>query len=457
MNAKKQNRISLIEAIAVIIIILICLGAGIIRFQMPPQVPILLVFALLCMWGKIKGFSWDDIHKGIIKGIEPGIVPLIIFMLIGTLVASLIAAGTIPTVVVYGYKIISAKYLPVTAFIICIAEGLTIGSSFTTISTMGVVLITLGRISEIPDAYIAGAIVSGAFFANNMSPLADVPNLCSAIGEIPLSKHLRNLAKSTLPVLVISIIIYVILGGSANEVSGGIAETIQSLNKFFFVSPITLVPILLIFIASWRKLPAIASLLIGIISALIIYVFFAPNSSLQNVANLVMTGYASNTGLETIDKIFSRGGIMSMMGSASMIILALGMGGLLVKLEIFSTVIKHIEHFVKNQTALVIFNSVGCILTGILIGEQYLTVVLPGETFKPLYKKMNIPMHVMTRTLSGAGAAFSSIVPWSVAGTFIIGTLGLSNVNYIFYAFYPMLIPISTIILSFIKNEKNKI
>lgn len=452
MNGKKQNRISLIEAIAAIIIILICLGAGIIHFQMPPQVPILLVFALLCMWGKIKGFSWDDIHKGIIKGIEPGIVPLIIFMLIGTLVASLIAAGTIPTVVVYGYKIISAKYLPVTAFIICIAEGLTIGSSFTTISTMGVVLITLGRISEIPDAYIAGAIVSGAFFANNMSPLADVPNLCSAIGEIPLSKHLRNLAKSTLPVLAISIIIYIILGGSANEVSGGIAETIQSLNKFFFVSPITLVPILLIFIASWRKLPAIASLLIGIISALIIYVFFAPNSSLQNV---VMTGYASNTGIETIDKIFSRGGIMSMMGSASMIILALGMGGLLVKLEIFSTVIKHIEHFVKNQTALVIFNSVGCMLTGILIGEQYLTVVLPGETFKPLYKKMNIPMHVMTRTLSGAGAAFSSIVPWSVAGTFIIGTLGLSNVNYIFYAFYPMLIPIYTIILSFIKNEKN--
>lgn len=454
MDEKKLIQTTLSEAFFVIAVILICLGACIIHFQMAPHVPILTVFAFLCLWGRFKGYSWDDIHQGIVKGIEPGIVPIIIFMLIGVLIASLISAGTVPTVVVYGYKIISARYLPLIAFILCMADGMTIGSSFTTISTMGVVLITLGRMSGVPDELIAGAIVSGAFFSNNMSPLADIPNLCTGIGKISLPQHLKSLAKSAIPTMVITIIIFAFLGGGNNVTGTEFNEIAQSLDKYFFVSPITLIPLILIFVCSFKRWPAIATLLTGIVSALIIYVLFAPNASWENIPNLIMGGYVSTSGVEQIDHIFSRGGLMSMMGSASMIILALAMGGLLVKLEIFSTVVKHIEGFVKSQVSLVIATAIGSILTNMLIGEQYLSVVLPGQTFKPLYEKMNIPTTVMTRTLADAGAAFNSIVPWSVIGTFIIGTLGLADASYILYSFYPVLLPIVSILLSLVESYR---
>lgn len=450
MELETKPRTTLLESVLILVFLIGCLGSCIIIGHMPPHVPILMVFVFLCFWGKWKGYSWDEIHKGISEGIAPGIVPLIIFMLIGVLVSSLIAAGTIPTIVVYGCEILSANHFLVMSFLICLVVGITVGSSFTTISTMGIVLMTIGTLMGIRPEYVAGAVISGAFCANNLSPLADTANLCAAIGDIELVTHLKSVFKTALPTAIICMVAYTFLdGGAANMDAGLIDGMVEALKGAFLISPIALLPIVVILVCSWRRLPAIPTLLLGAITAFAIYGIYHPSpDQLMLIPQYVMTGYVSNVGIETVDTLLSRGGIMSMMGAASMIILALAMGGLLVKLEVVNTLVTHLSHLVTSGTKLVISTALGSLLINFSVGEQYLSIILPGSTFKSLYKKLNVDMPVLTRTLADSGSAFNAVVPWGVSGTFIVGTLGLSSTAYVLYSFYPLLTPIVTIVVS---------
>lgn len=256
MELETKPRTTLLESVLILVFLIGCLGSCIIIGHMPPHVPILMVFVFLCFWGKWKGYSWDEIHKGISEGISPGIVPLIIFMLIGVLVSSLIAAGTIPTIVVYGCEILSANHFLVMSFLICLVVGITVGSSFTTISTMGIVLMTIGTLMGIRPEYVAGAVISGAFCANNLSPLADTANLCAAIGDIELATHLKSVFKTALPTAIICIAAYTFLdGGAANMDEGLIDGMVGALKGAFLISPVALLPIVVILVCSWRRLP----------------------------------------------------------------------------------------------------------------------------------------------------------------------------------------------------------
>ena len=458
MELETKPRTTLLESVLILVFLIGCLGSCIIIGHMPPHVPILMVFVFLCFWGKWKGYSWDEIHKGISEGISPGIVPLIIFMLIGVLVSSLIAAGTIPTIVVYGCEILSANHFLVMSFLICLVVGITVGSSFTTISTMGIVLMTIGTLMGIRPEYVAGAVISGAFCANNLSPLADTANLCAAIGDIELATHLKSVFKTALPTAIICIAAYTFLdGGAANMDEGLIDGMVGALKGAFLISPVALLPIVVILVCSWRRLPAIPTLLLGAITAFGIYGIYHPSTDqLMLIPQYVMTGYVSNVGIETVDTLLSRGGIMSMMGAASMIILALAMGGLLVKLEVVNTLVTHLSQLVTSGTKLVISTALGSLLINFSVGEQYLSIILPGSTFKALYKKLNVDMPVLTRTLADSGSAFNAVVPWGVSGTFIVGTLGLSSTAYVLYSFYPLLTPIVMIVVSALTMGKKK-
>lgn len=239
--------------------------------------------------------------------------------------------------------------------------------------------------------------------------------------------------------------------------AGLIDGMVEALKGAFLISPIALLPIVVILVCSWRRLPAIPTLLLGAITAFAIYGIYHPSpDQLMLIPQYVMTGYVSNVGIETVDTLLSRGGIMSMMGAASMIILALAMGGLLVKLEVVNTLVTHLSHLVTSGTKLVISTALGSLLINFSVGEQYLSIILPGSTFKSLYKKLNVDMPVLTRTLADSGSAFNAVVPWGVSGTFIVGTLGLSSTAYVLYSFYPLLTPIVTIVVSALTMGKKK-
>ncbi|KRN89126.1 Na+ H+ antiporter NhaC [Ligilactobacillus ceti DSM 22408] len=410
----------------------------------------------LMVYGKFRGFSWDTIFGGIVDGISPGIIPITIFMLIGTLVATWLLSGTIPTIMYYGFKIISVKYFLPTVLIVCSLVAIACGSSLTTVSTMGIAFLGIGSALHVNPAITAGAVVSGAFFGANISPLSGTVNLAAGVGEVDLYVHIRNVLKTDSIAFIIALGFYFFLGSSSNDASlESVAVMNRALEKGFWISPWTLLPVVLLLVLAWRKVPAIPSMMMGSALAVLIPIFHGDNLTLKVIANTLMGGYVAKTGNVKVDELLSRGGINSMMGSVSLILLALALGGLLIKFDIIEVLINASKEKVNSPFKVISLTSLGCMLVNLLVGEQYFSLILPGETFKSSFDRLGVDRKYLTRALNDAGGAFNSLIPWGVSGTFIAGALQVGALSYVPYAFFPIFAPIVMIIFAwFMKKPK---
>lgn len=408
------------------------------------------------LYGFFRGFGWETVMAGIEDGIKPGVVPLVIFLLIGVLIATWIYSSTIPTIMYYGFKIISVRLFLPTVFIVCSLVALTCGSSFTTVSTMGIAFMGIGIALKINAGLVAGAIVSGAFFGANVSPLSGTTNLAAGVGGVDLYKHIKSLAWTDIPAWFISLFLFSIMGKTDSLASlRTITVMTHELQSGFWISGWTVLPILLLLVLAWLKVPAVPSLACGAFFAVLIGWIHQP-IKLNTLANYIMNGYIAHTGSSSMDKLLSKGGITSMLSSVALIIFALALGGLLIKFNIISTLIDGMEDLVNSVGKLVLATAITCFGVNFLVGEQYLSVILPGESFKKSFEKAKLPLTYLTRVLNDAGAAVNSIIPWSVSGVFISGTLQISPFKYIPYSFFPIIVPIITIIAGFVLEFKKK-
>ncbi|EOZ5987515.1 Na+/H+ antiporter NhaC [Enterococcus faecium] len=451
-----NKNISLKESIAVLIVLLALLGVLIIGFQLSPHIPILAAFMCLLFYGRFKKFSWDEIHDGIVKGITPGIIPILIFLLIGVLVASWILSGTIPTIMVYGFKLVSVRFFLPTAFLVCAIVGVTVGSSFTTISTIGIAFLGIGHLLGFNDAMTTGAVVSGAFLGNNCSPLSDTTNLAAGIGGVNLFEHIAGMRYTDFPAFVLSLLFYTILGQNSHSADlASINEMIQNMKASFWISPWTLIPLVILFGGAIKKIPAIPTLLAGSTAALVLSFIHEKSLTIGKAADILMNGYVAHTPDPKLDELLSRGGIMSMLGSASLILLALALGGLLIKYLIVETIVQELKEKMDRPSRLVWFTALSCIGVNLIVGEQYLSIILPGETFKRSFDEVGLSKNYLTRTLADSGATVNSLVPWGVSGTFIMGTMKVSALHYLPFAFFSILAPVFTIIGGFLLNRRH--
>lgn len=457
--AKKERekpQVGILESLLVVICILIILGYLIIFKSQSPQVPLLVSVIVLMLYGFIRGFGWDNVMSGIEEGIKPGVIPLVIFLMIGVLIATWIYSSTIPTIMYFGFKIISVKFFLPTVFIVCSLVGLTCGSSFTTVSTMGIAFMGIGVALKINPGLIAGAIVSGAFFGANTSPLSGTTNLAAGVGEIDLYDHIKSLLWTDVPAWIISLILFSIMGmGHSNASLKTIDVMTSELQHGFWISWWTVLPVLLLLVMAWLKVPAVPSLAFGSFFAVIIGWLHNP-IKLNTLANYIMNGYVAHTGSKSMNELLSKGGISSMLSSLALIIFALALGGLLIKFNVIGALIDGMEKFVNSVGRLVLATAITCFGVNFLVGEQYLSVILPGESFKKSFEKMHLPATYLTRVLNDAGAAVNSIIPWSVSGVFISGTLQISPFKYIPYSFFPITVPILTIIVGFILGHRTR-
>ncbi|MGZ9583789.1 Na+/H+ antiporter NhaC [Paenibacillus marinisediminis] len=442
------------ESLFLLVVLLAIIGACIIGVGMDPQIPILISLGVIIVFAKAKGISWDRIHKGISNGIIPGLIPILIFMLIGALISVWIAAGTIPTIMDYGFSILSAKYFLPSVFVICALVGITVGSSFTTISTVGIAFFGMGQIMGYPPAITTGAIISGAFLGNNVSPLSDTTNLASAIAEIDLFEHIRYMMRVVIPAFVISLVFFAVMGhGEVLTTGEQINELVNTLNASFPISAVTLIPVLVLFICAWKKVPAIPTLLLSIVFSIGVLYIYHPDTSLIDISSLMQNGYVSHTGVDSVDKLLSRGGIQSMMWSVSLILLALALGGLLVETNVIKIIISRITSLVSTKGKLILMTGLSSIGINLLLGEQYLSIILPGEAFKSQYDAINVERKEMSRILANAGAALNALIPWGVSGVFITGTLGVSTLDYLPFAIFCIVAPILNILYGFMSRK----
>ncbi len=451
---KMKKDVTIKEAMFLLVVLLAMIGTCIIGFKLPAHVAILFALALVILFAAVKEVSWKTIHEGIQEGITPGLVPIIIFILIGALISVWIAAGTIPTIMVYGFSVLSVKFFLPTVFIICGVVGATVGSSFTTISTVGIAFFGMGQIMGFNPAITTGAIVSGAFLGNSISPLSDTANLSAAIAEVDLFEHIKNELWTVFPAFVLSLIAFISLG--FHPVKGAAGDDLQvitdTLHQFYTISPITLLPVLVLFIAAWRKVPAIPTLLTSIVLSIVVRYIYHPATTIASVGSWIQDGFVSKTGVENVDTLLTRGGMQSMMWSVSLIILALSLGGLLVKLRIIETILQQVEDLMKTKGRLILMTALSSIGVNLLIGEQYLSIILPGKAYKENYRKIDLPDKYLSRTLSDAGATFNPLIPWGVSGVFIAGTLGIGTLQYLPFAFFCYLTPLFTVLVGFMKK-----
>lgn len=337
-----------------------------------------------------------------------------------------------------------SQQLCVSVFIVCSLVAISCGSSFTTVSTIGIAFVGIGTILRINSGLTVGAIVSGAFFGANVSPLSGTTNLAAGIGKINLYTHIKSLLLTDIPAFVISLIIYFFLGlGTKAAKLTQVTTMMQQVKQY---SPWALTPVVLLLILAWMKIPAVPSLIAGSAMGLL-GVIHNPKVSISTLANYVMNGYVAHTGNKMLDTLFSKGGISSMLSSVALIILALALGGILIKFNIISVLINKMATFVKTPGRLVLLTAIGSIGVNYLVGEQYLSIILLGQAFENSYDRLKLPHKYLTRTLNDAGAAVNSIVPWGVSGTFISGALQIEALKYIPFAFFSIIVPVLTIIL----------
>lgn len=454
---KSEPILGLGESIIVLAVILGILGFLIIGQHQEPQAPLLIAFVVLMVYGRLRGFTWDTIIDGMRTGLRAGVDPLVIFLTIGVLIATWIFSGTIPTVMFWGFKIISIQFFLPTVFLVCTLVGIACGSSFTSVSTMGIAFIGIGTTLHFSPGLTAGAIVSGAFCGSNISPLSGTTNLAASTGEIDIYTHIKSLLWTDLPAWFISLIFFTLMGLHPKPASlHAINVMFDQLQNNFWISPWTMLPVILLIILAIFKVPAIPSLGLGALSAVILGWIHNPNISINSITELIMNGFVAHTPNKNINLLLSKGGISSMLTSLALIIFALALGGLLIKFNIIGVIITKIEESVKGIVGLTISAALTCIGVNLLVGEHYLAIILPGESFKEAFDHHNLPRTALTRVLNDAGAAINAVVPWSVSGVFIAGTLRINPLDFIPFAIFPFLVTVLCILAGFVNVIKKK-
>lgn len=443
----QKIKLSLREATIVLIVILAIMGYGVIGLGLSPQVPVLLAITVTIFWAKFKGLTWDNINAGIKDGIDKGIIPIVIFILIGSMISTWIAAGTIPTLMVIGFKAISAQWFLPAVFLVCALVGAAVGSCFTVVSTVGIAFFGIGITMNFNPALVAGCIVAGGILGDKLSPLSETNNLSAAVVDTDLFAHMKTILWSTIPAATISTIAFAALGIGHNHANmAKINTTVAALNQNFNISIIALIPIILVFVCAAFKMAAIPTMLLNVFVSAIMMFFDNPHLSITKASAIITNGFVAKTTNDEVNLLLSRGGIVSMMPTVALIVLTLSLGGLLVNFGLISAVMIPLATKLNSTVKLISAALAACIGINIFVGEQFLSIILPGRSFKETFIAGGLDRSALGRVLEDGGTMINYLVPWGVGGVFIANTLGVPTIDYLPFAFFNLLCPVISLL-----------
>ncbi|CEG29012.1 Na+/H+ antiporter NhaC [Bacillus sp. B-jedd] len=438
------------EAAIVTLVLMGLIGYMIIGMEVVPQIAIISGIALLLGYGAVKRVSFKELESAMAEGAKSGIGAVMIFFFIGMLISSWMAGGTIPTFIYLATDLVSGKFYYAIVFAVTSIIGMSIGSSLTTAATLGVAFVGASTALGISPAITAGAVVSGAFFGDKMSPLSDTTNLAASVAGADLFEHIKNMAWTTIPAFILSFIGYMII--SPADTGEGISQMAMIKNELLELNLVhwySLIPFFVLAILAAKKVSAIATLSAGTISALAISFVIQDGFGGKAALALLYSGYKSGSKVEEVESMLSRGGIESMMFSISVILLALSMGGLLFRLGIIPALLSAVQKFLVRVSLLISATAGMAIAVNFMLGEQYLSILLPGNAFKEHFQKAGLEPKHLSRVLEDAGTVVNPLVPWSVCGVFIASVLGVPVADYFLFAFFCLLSPFITIFYGF--------
>ena len=452
MQQKKEthNPVTKNQAILLVLSILSIISTSLLVLKVEPHVPIFLSLVLLILFSLTTKRSWKFIEKSIITGLNAGLIPIFLFILIGMLIAVWMLSGTIPTFIYFGSLVVSEKFFLPSVFVVTAIVGSFLGSAFTTASTVGLAFMAIGITLGINPAIVAGAIISGAFLGDKMSPLSDTTNIAAAVCKVDLFEHIKHMLWTTVPAFIICLIAFTFMSkGSLNVTDNNLRELSITLKELGLVNPMSIIPVLIMFVLAWKRTPTVLVLLTGIFTGLLVTFINQHSISISEVMGTMQNGFIANTGDESLDRMLSRGGIQSMMWSISLVFLTLMMGGVIKALKIMERIMELIVRMITTTGRLFAATAFTAIGVNITIGEQYMSIILTGNTFEKEFENRGISRKNLARILEDAGTVINPLIPYGVSGVFMASVLGVGVLEYLPFALFCLVSPILTVFYGF--------
>ncbi len=408
---------------------------------------LILAAAVAAALGIRLGHSWKSLEEGIVHGITIGLPAILVLMTIGVLIGTWIAAGIVPMLIVCGLKTLSPSFFLPAACVVCAVVSVSTGSSWTTAGTVGVALIAVGTALGVPTGMSAGAVVSGAYFGDKMSPLSDTTNLAPAVAGAELFEHIRHMVYTTIPALLVALVLYTLLGFSVAKGNGdtsNVAAYTEALTKNFNLNPLLLAPPLLVIAMIVYRIPALPALLGGAaLGALFAMIF--QGSDWGAILTVAHSGFSPDTGNKAVDELLANGGLLNMMSTVALILCALSFGGVMERTRMLAVIADSILRLAKSTGSLIASTVATCVGMNVIAPDQYLAIVVPGRMYREAYEKRGLHAKNLSRALEDAGTMTSALVPWNTCGAFMTGALLVNPLTYLPFAFLNLLTPVFSI------------
>jgi len=436
------------------------------------QLALLFSGAVAAIIATKNGYSWKETLRGITSSIAAALPALIILLLIGALAGTWMLSGVVPAMIYYGLEILSPTIFLFASCLICAIVSIATGSSWTTVATVGIALVGIGDVLGFEKGIIAGAIISGAYFGDKMSPLSDTTNLAPAMAGTDLITHIKYMAFTTIPSIVITLIIFLVIGffydtnGEVGQIDA-LQTAIESkfnINPFLFLVPVAVIGLIV------KKVPAIPALFIGSLLGGVFAVIFQPDllvelsgetnfmkASYKAVIDAMSTDIAIITDNEIVNELLSSSGMSGMLNTIWLIICAMIFGGIMENTGMLKRITQSIIGLAQTTGSLIATTTVSCITFNITASDQYLAIVVPGRMFAEVYKERGLHPKVLSRTLEDSGTVTSALIPWNTCGAYHSGVLGIATGEYFMYCFFNLISPLMTLAFGFLNIKIAKL
>lgn len=440
---------SFLYSLVVLISIIGFITCGMLSFKANLQVMMFLSWFLIGLFAYGLGWSFEELENAAFSMIYQAMQAVILMAAVGVLISAWISAGTVPTIIYFGLKIISPKIFLVTTVILCSLTSLATGSSWTTMGTVGLSMLGIGIGLNIPVGITVGAIISGAYFGDKMSPLSDSTNLASAVCKVNIFTHIKHMCYTTIPAILISLIVYWIIGlkyVNSHLDHDQIDNIINRFDTIFNIGWITLLPAIIVLILIFRKVSPVFALLVGSIVAIAIAVIYQ-GIDFTTVFSSLWNGFTVPNKDELMAKFLNRGGIKSMMGTIALMLFALGLGGMLKETGILEVILNKIAHNINKVGKLVFSTMIISYFSSMLSGSMHFSAVITGTLMGPLFEKLKLKPENLSRIIEDCGTLGAALIPWSTNAVFIMSMLQVSYLEYMPFSFLNWIDPIISLLL----------
>lgn len=447
-----KKPLGFVSAIVTLVTMIAAMLFTVAVLEKEPHIPLLIGTAVAILITMLHGYEFSEVEEMMYKGIRHALPAIVIIILVGLVIGSWIGSGVVATLIYYGLQLIDPRYFLAVVIILCGIVALAIGSSWSTMATVGVASMGIGISMGISPGMVAGAVICGSYFGDKMSPLSDTTNLASGLTGVDLFEHIKHMFYTTIPALVISLIAFFFIGqrfGGRNFDAKNINDILATMQDNFLITPwLLLIPIIVIALVV-VKVPAIPAICVGIILGFFAQIFLQ-GGSITEALTALQTGYTIESGNKLVDELFNRGGLESMFYTISLTLVAMTFGGVLEYSGMLTALIAVILKVAKSTGSLIASVIISCIGTNFTCSEQYISIIVPSRMYINTFKDKKLHPKNLSRALEDGGTLTSVFVPWNTCGVFIASTLGVSVVEYAPFAILNYTVPIISIIFGYI-------